>query len=145
VTPARGPQPSRLRRHTAWRAGLLTGLILIVGCEEPTTGTVTGMVTVDGSPAKNGSIAFFPVDGKSSTAGAEIVDGRYTAQVSFGESKVEIRVPKVLGERKLYDAPNSPMKTVLAESLPARYNDATELTLKVQPGENRKDYQLTTK
>jgi hypothetical protein len=124
---------------------MLVGVLLVAGCEEPTTGTVIGSVTVDGAPAKNGSIAFFPMDGKASTAGAEIVDGQYTAEVAFGQSKVEIRVPKVVGERKLYDAPNSPMKSVLAETLPAKYNDASELTLDVQPGENRKDFALTTK
>jgi hypothetical protein len=34
---------------------------------------------------------------------------------------------------------------MLAESLPPRYNDESELTLEVKPGENRKDYNLTTK
>jgi hypothetical protein len=124
---------------------LLLGLLCVSGCEEPTTGTVNGTVIVDGSPAKSGSIAYFPVDGKSTTAGAEIVEGQYKAEVPFGETKVEIRVPKIVGERKLYDAPNSPVKSVMAESLPARYNDASELTLNVKPGENRKDYNLTTK
>jgi hypothetical protein len=98
----------------------------------------------DSQPAKSGSIAFFPVDGKSITAGAEILDGEYTAEVPLGASKVEIRVSKVVGERKLYDAPNSPIKPLLAEALPARYNDETELRLDVQPGENRKDFELTT-
>jgi hypothetical protein len=124
---------------------VLGGAVFIAGCEEPTTGTVTGVVTVDGAPAERGAIDFFPADGKASTAGAEIVDGRYTAEVAFGQSKVEIRVPKVVGERKLYDAPNSPMKSVLAETLPAKYNDASELTIDVQPGENRKDFNLMTK
>jgi hypothetical protein len=140
-----GRQRKGIRFISRWRLALLASALFVIGCEEPTTGTVTGMITVDGAPAKNGSIAFFPVDGKAATAGAEIVDGRYTAQVAFGQSKVEIRVPKVVGERKLYDAPNSPMKSVLAESLPAKYNDASELTLDVKPGENRQDYSLTTK
>jgi hypothetical protein len=132
-------------RSSALCYAVLGGAIFIAGCEEPTTGTVTGMVTVDGAPAERGAIDFFPADGKASTAGAEIVDGQYTAQVAFGQSKVEIRVPKVVGERKLYDAPNSPMKPVMVESLPAKYNDASELTIDVQPGENRKDFVLTTK
>jgi len=130
------------------RAGCLLACLaatFLLGCAEPTTGLVTGTVTVDGAPAKSGSIAFFPVDGKSSTTGGEIVDGKYAVQVPFGASKVEIRVSKVVGEKKLYDTPDSPMKPLLAEALPARYNDATELTLDVQPGENRKDFDLSTK
>jgi hypothetical protein len=118
---------------------------LITGCAEPTTGTVTGAIKVDGAPAKTGSIAFFPTDGKSRTAGGEIVDGNYTAEVPLGVSKIEIRVPKVVGQKKLYDTPDSPIKPLLAESLPGKYNDATELTLEVRPGENRQDYDLSTK
>jgi hypothetical protein len=115
------------------------------GCQEPTTGDVRGVVTVDGAPAKSGSIAFFPVDGKSSTSGAEIIEGQYAADVPFGVHKVEIRVSKVVGEQKLYDTADSPIKPILAESLPARYNDETELTLEVKPGETRQDFELTTK
>jgi hypothetical protein len=120
-------------------------VLLLAGCAEPTTGEVTGTVTVDGSPAKEGSIAFFPVDGKSTTAGAAIIDGKYTATVPLGQAKVEIRVPKVVGQKKLYDTPDSPIKPLMDESLPPKYNDASELTIDVQPGEMQQDYDLTTK
>jgi hypothetical protein len=125
--------------------GVLAALVLASGCAEPTTGTVNGEILVDGSAPKSGSIAFIPVDGKGTTAGAEIVDGKYTAEASLGSMKVEIRVPKVVGQKKLYDTPDSPMKSLMAESLPARYNDATELVLEVKPGENRQDYDLATR
>jgi hypothetical protein len=127
------------------RAAWLFAVLLVPGCAEPTTGVVTGTVAVDGTPAKTGAIAFFPVDGKSSTAGAEIIDGQYTATVPLGTAKVEIRVSKKIGQKKLYDTPDSPVKDVLAETLPPKYNDASELTLDVQPGENRQDYDLSTK
>jgi hypothetical protein len=130
----------------AWRPSAALFMVLaIVGCAEPTTGVVTGTVTVDGTPAKEGSIAFFPVDRKSSTAGAAIADGKYTATVPLGQMKVEIRVPRVVGQKKLYDTPDSPLKPLMAESLPPKYNDASELTLDVQPGENQQDYELATK
>lgn len=128
--------------------GLLNGLLvflLLVGCGRANVGIVTGAVTVDGAPAKEGSIAFFPQDGKSQTSGAEIRDGRYTAQVPLGTAKVEIRVPEVVGQRKLYNTPNSPVMPLFEESLPAKYNDQTELTLHVRPGTNQQDYHLTTK
>ena len=123
----------------------LLAALLLTGCSDPTVGTVSGTVTVDGSPVKLGSIAFFPVDGRSSTSGAEIVDGQYTATVAPGTARVEIHVPKVIGQRKAYDTPDSPMMEIVGESLPAKYNDATELTLDVTPGEIRQDYELTTK
>jgi hypothetical protein len=125
-------------------AAALAIVFMIVGCSEQTIGTVRGTVSVDGSLAKEGSIAFFPVERKSPTSGAEIVDGQYTAQVALGTSIVEIRVPKVIGQKKLYNTANSPIQKLLAESLPAKYNDQSELTLEVQPGENLKNYELTT-
>jgi hypothetical protein len=126
-------------------AAFLLAACACIGCAKPTTGVVTGAVTVDGQPAKSGSIAFFPTDGKGASAGAEIVDGRYTAKAPFGTSKVEIRVPKVVGQKKLYDTADSPVKPLMDESLPARYNDQTELTVDVKPGETQKDFALSTK
>jgi hypothetical protein len=120
-------------------------LLFAVGCEKPTKGVVSGIVTVDDVPAKSGSIGFFPVDERSTTAGGEIVDGRYEAEVPFGKFNVEIRVPKVVGEKKLYNTPNSPIMPLLEESLPAKYNDQTVLTIDVGPGENRRDFQLSTR
>jgi hypothetical protein len=63
----------------------------------------------------------------------------------FGEAKVEIRVSKVVGQKKLYDTPDSPMKPLLAEVLPPKYNDQTTLTINVQRGENHQDFDLQTK
>lgn len=134
---------ARVHRHVGGM--LIALLVLSAGCAEPTTGVVTGTVAVNGTPAKEGSIAFFPTNGKSPTAGGEIVDGSYSATVPLGNCKVEIRVPKVVGQKKLYDTPDSPVKPLLAETLPAKYNDATELTLDVQPGTNQQDYDLATK
>lgn len=128
----------------AWSILLLVAL-LIAGCGKSNFGVVNGTVAVDGTPAKSGSIAFFPVDRKSSTAGSEIVDGRYMAKVALGTAKVEIRVPKVVGQKKLYATPDSPVKQVLAESLPRKYNDETELKLDVKPGKNVQDFELETK
>ena len=126
------------------RRAALVLLLLITGCEKPTKGMVSGTVLVDNVPAKSGSIAFFPVDERSTTAGGEIVDGQYAAEVPFGKFKVEIRVPKVIGQKKLYNTPNSPVMPLLEESLPVNYNDETELTIDVEPGENQRDFQLST-
>ena len=127
---------------------LKTTLLLIVfaaGCAEPTTGRVTGAVTVDGKSAELGSIALIPLDGRGSTAGAEIVDGRYEIEALFNQYKVEIRVPKIVGQKKLYDVADSPTRNVMAELLPRRYHDDTELRLEITPGETRRDFKLTTK
>ena len=116
------------------------------GCgPESKMATVTGSVTIDGKPAESGSISFVPVDGMSSTSGASIVDGKFTSEAPIGESKVEIRVPKVVGKKKLYDTPDSPVQNVMEEVLPAKYNESTELRLTAQKGKNEKNFELSTK
>ena len=108
-------------------------------------GTVTGSVTVDGEPAKVGEISFFAVDGRAPTAGAPIVDGKFTAQVKPGVCMVQIRVSKVVGKKKIYDTPDSPVREVWAEFLPAKYNDITQLKLEVKRCDNQQEYKLTSK
>jgi hypothetical protein len=136
-------QKQILRASSALASASL--VVLVCGCSEPTSGIVTGLVTVDGTAAKTGSIAFFPVNGQGATAGAVIADGRYEVTAPFGVMKVEIRVPRIVGEQKLYDTTDSPVRSRLTEALPARYNDATELQLEVQPGEMEQNFELTTK
>jgi hypothetical protein len=118
-----------------------------LGCskQDPNRGQVTGMVEVDGQPAAEGLITFLPVDGNSSRSEGEIVNGRYTVNAHVGPSKVAINVLKVVGQRKVYDTPNSPMTSVTKEALPPQYNDETTLTYDVKPGENEQNFSLKTK
>ena len=106
---------------------LVTACLVLAGCSKSNMGTVSGRVTVDGEPAKVGAIAFFAVDGRAPTAGAPIVDGQYKAQVKPGLCMVQVRVSKVVGRKKLYDTPTSPVREVWAEVLPPKYNDNTQL------------------
>jgi hypothetical protein len=124
---------------------LLLLLSLATGCADPNEATLGGTVSIDGQQAKEGSIAFFPVDGQARTTGAKIVDGKYTATVPLGKTRIEIRVPKVVGQRKLYDTPNSETQPILQEMLPAKYNNQSELELEIKPGKNEKNFELTTK
>jgi hypothetical protein len=134
-------------RFAARPAAIALALFAIsaVGCAEPTTGQITGTVTVDGQPAKEGAISFFPVSGRGKVSGGAIVDGKYSVEAALGEVKVEIRIPKVVGERKVYDTPDSPVMKTTEESLPARYHDESELRYTVEAGEHQKDYELTSK
>ncbi|HEV3387298.1 MAG TPA: hypothetical protein VG097_20940 [Gemmata sp.] len=114
--------------------------------EERLIAVVSGTVSVDGKPIEKGSISFLPVDGVGVTIGGSIEGGKYTlSRVPFGPAKVEIRVPKVTGKKKLYDTPDSPTRDTLSEVLPNKYNVATELRFNVQPGKNEKNWDLSTK
>jgi len=115
------------------------------GCSgDKTKARVTGTVTVDGKKAAEGAVTFIPLDGRAPTTGAMIENGKYSALVPFGLMRVEIRVPKVVGEKKLYDEPNSPTMPVKTESLPDKYNAKSELQLEVKPGGIARDFELTT-
>lgn len=123
---------------------LVFALTVIAGCGSPKDiGTVSGTVTIDGQPAEKGSITFMPMEGGNPSSGATIENGKYSASVWPGKSKVEIRVPKVVGETKLYNTPDSPVQQILTEVLPARFNDRTELELEVQLGKNEKNWELS--
>lgn len=128
------------------QAGLLVALALAVpGCsKDETKGQVVGTVIVDGKPAEKGAIAFIPIDGMSATSGGMIEDGEYSASVPFGKAKVQIRVPKKVGQRRLYDTADSPVQPIMKEALPEKYNENTELQIDVQPGVNRQNFSLET-
>lgn len=127
--------------------GLATFLSFSLGCsnQDPNRGQVTGTVEVDGQPAANGSISFTPIDGNTAATGGAIVDGRYVVDANIGPSKVAINIPKVVGERKLYNTPDSPKMPITEEALPPQYNEQTTLTHDVQSGPNEKNFSLKTK
>jgi hypothetical protein len=123
----------------------LAAISVSIGCgPKEGLGIVTGNVTVDGAPVETGKISFFPLGGIANPVGADVANGRYSIEAPLGESKVDIRVPVSVGEKRLYDTPDSPIKQILAESLPDKYNNESELRIVVQAGDNRKDFELST-
>jgi hypothetical protein len=96
-------------------------------------------------PLKEGDVRFVPADGKSQTTSAKIIDGEFTAQVPTGEMRVEISAPKVIGKRKMYDTPDSPVVDKVKELLPPRYNAKSELRLTVKSGVQEETFPLKSK
>lgn len=119
----------------------LLATVLVVGCggEDP-FGELSGTVSYDGKPINDGAITFIPDNGP--TAGCVIKDGRYVAKVALGPTKVKISGSNLVGHKKVYDTPDSPVMPVMAEVVPAKYNQATELRYDVQPGKQTKDFDL---
>lgn len=126
--------------------GFAVVALLLAGCSSPEgVGTVSGEVTFDGQPLKDGVIRFVPSDGKTPTVSCSIVNGRYTGEVPLGPKKVEISASKVVGKRKMYDTPDSPTVDKVAELLPPRYNVQSELSMTVKPGKQEQRYDLKSK
>lgn len=121
-------------------------LAVFAGCGpgDPTV-PVKGEVTLDGQPLAEGAIQFIPVDQQSQTAGGTIQAGRFEFRSPPGKMKVEITAPKVVGKRKAYDTPDSPMVDVVKELLPAKYNVNSELTVDVERNKERYDFPLKSK
>ena len=111
----------------------VASLLMFVGCSsEPTRVNVKGKVTLDGKSIQNGVVEFVPVDGKTPTGkGGIITDGQYTADLVPGDVLVKIRSSKVVGKRKRYDTPDSPLDDVTEEAIPKKYNEATTLKEKI--------------
>jgi hypothetical protein len=123
------------------------GLLLITGCssDAPPARTVTGEVTLDNQPLAEGNIQFRPIAGDATTAGAPIKDGKFTAELPLAKMRVEITASKVVGQRKAYDAPNSPVVDEVVELIPRRYNSQSELTLDVQSTTETARFDLKSK
>lgn len=108
--------------------------VFLAGCgsSDPRV-AVTGKVTLDGTPVENGAITFTPQDGKAPTVSGTIQDGAYSARVHPGKVEVRIVAPKVVGKRKAYPTPDSPLVDIVQESIPPKYNVKSELLADIPP------------
>jgi hypothetical protein len=108
-------------------------------------GTVSGTVALDGQPLKSGTIRFDSSDGRTAAADATIVDGKFNVTLPPGDKRVSITSPKVIGKKKMYDTPDSPVYDVTEELLPKRYNAQSTLTMIVTADAQEKEFSLTSK
>jgi len=125
------------------RAAFAALLVLsAVGCGGPAVSTVTGTVTVDGQPLKEGLIRFEPTGPNARPTDVPILDGKYTVTLLPGEAKVSIRANKVVGKTKMYDTPDSPTVDKTVELIDAEFNDNSTLRLTVTSGPQTKDWEV---
>jgi hypothetical protein len=118
----------------------------VAGCAtEPQKSLVSGTVTLDAKPLKEGIIRFVPTDGNAPTTDGPIVAGRFSVPVLPGDKTVQISAPKVVGKRRMYDTPDSPEVDEVEELIPAHYNVRSQLTLKVEQGPQEKAFDLKSK
>jgi hypothetical protein len=126
-------------RHFGWIVAVaLAACSLACGCS-PATSTVTGNVTLDGQPLEKGIIAFSAAEGAAPPVTADIVDGKYSAEMVAGKKHVQLSASKVIGTRK-NDSPGAPPDEILEEQIPPKYNSESKLEFDVQPGSNAKDW-----
>jgi hypothetical protein len=143
----------QMQRFSVWLIGA-PALAILAGCGDANLpGEVSGRVTVDGqAPATGSSINFVPLGESTAGTGGGMLsaDGSYTTRLAPGKYKVEIRVPRPVGGAvRPASGPGSEGPGAgggfIEESLPAKYNDQSELTLDVQAGSNQKDWEVSAR
>ena len=102
---------------------------------------VDGEIKFEGEPIEKGNILFAPSDGTGPTAGGEITNGQFSISVPPGLKRIEVRSPKVVGQRKVSEGPVSPSE-VMEERIPSTYNRKSTLTKEIQMPQTRIDLDL---
>ncbi|MFO0864643.1 MAG: hypothetical protein U0744_08340 [Gemmataceae bacterium] len=124
--------------------GCLASMLALLGCPEsgPQKAPVKGTVTLDGTKLESGSMQFMSAENKVPSSAFTIKDGEFMGEAYVGPMKVLVSAQKVVGKKKVYDTPDSPVKDITKELIPDRYNTKTELTAEVKPGPNAFEFAL---
>lgn len=132
-------------------AATSTFLLLISGCggesvkDAPKLGTVTGKVTLDGSPLAGATVTFTTADNRTSI-GTTDASGIYkpthgpVAGVVIGENTVKI-TPTIKREHDQ----EGKVQEIPSANIPAEYNTETKLKATVKSGANTFDFELKSK
>lgn len=127
---------------------VLVGLSLMSGCggsDGPETVSISGNVTLDGSPVMDGEIIFRPSGGSGRTDAAKIVNGEFEAEVVTGSKRVEIRAIREVEGAVEQTLETGEVGTEVEQYIPEKYNDKSELTADVEAsGETVFDFWLVS-
>ena len=131
------PQPSAVKG--GWALAVL-GVLLLAGCsrgDRPSLGLVSGTVTLDGKPLAGARVIFEPVEGGRASTASTDNEGRYELIYIRTDKGAKVGPHNV----RIF-AGNSEQGR--AEVVPARYNLQTTLRVEVKPGENERNFELTS-
>jgi hypothetical protein len=133
-------------RITAQCSSAMLLIIFACGCNRASSVyEVTGVVTLDGQPLKDGEVLFSAADNTSSSAG-KIQAGRYRLEAAAGSHTVIIN--SSVKERNPHpQPPGAPRgdEWYYKSLIPTRYNDKTTLTTEVEArDDNERNFELTT-
>jgi len=130
--------------RTLARAASLILLFAGLGCGGSTT-TVSGEVSLDGTPVENGTITFEPADQKGPVMGGPITNGRYVVTGPPGKKNVLVTASRPTGKKIPAGSP-APPGTMVDEIRvfppPGKHHEPKEVDLK--SGVNAFSVQLTS-
>lgn len=135
---------SHVRQRDRFMVSLLLTMLAGCGGSGKTLHKISGEVTFDGEPVESGSMQFIPESG--TPEGCNINDGKYTAKVSPGKTKVKIYASKPHPTKKTPNAdPSKPDLPLMVEYIPRKYNENTELSITVEKDGETHDFRLSPK
>ena len=130
-------------------ASCATAALVAVGCSNagPELAQVRGRITLDGKPLRDAAVMFVPETGRPATARTDL-DGVYELAYTQGNRGAllgthEVRIstyrPGYEGE-----TPEGVRRSITErpERVPARYNEESELSVEVTPGNNEFNFDL---
>jgi hypothetical protein len=118
-------------------------LMAVSGCGDNSTLSVTGQVTFDGTPIKEGRILFRQVDGEQRAYSALITNGSYTVQCPPGKMRVEITASRPVPGK--FDKSNGAPEPVGEMYVPEQYNAKSTLTAEVSSSNRSFPFDLKSK
>ena len=114
----------------------------VAGCGDsgPPTYPLKGTVTFAGEPLPKGSLTLIPQSSTARTTVAEIVDGKYSTELTEGEWTVNIQAVRETGPviPALREAPRE-------QYIPAKYNRESKLSVSVPSDQAEHDFALEAK
>jgi hypothetical protein len=118
--------------------------LVLFGCGGPETHTVTGRITLDGSPLRDALVAFVPASEEGTWAcGRTDSDGRYKLEQGADvEGTTAGRYTVRITTLREGNAEADPPIPFLPETVPTKYNLQSELTAVVTPQDTAFDFNL---
>lgn len=129
-----------VRFRAAW---VVFAVAVVAGCSSsagPKLYPVSGKVTFEGEPVKEGRITFKVGGTAGKGYSAEIKDGAYSAQIEPGKAVVEVTASRLIPGK--FDTSNGTKEPVGEMYIPAKYNSATKLSAEIKPQSNDVPFDL---
>ncbi|QDT52712.1 hypothetical protein Pan44_07240 [Caulifigura coniformis] len=137
-----------MKRSILSLAALLGFVISGCGADGPDIGSVTGVVTLDGRPVEGAMIYFEPVKGGRSSTALTDTEGKYELKyigdrmgALLGDHQV--RITKF--RKAIQDDHGKVTDKGMPEQFPKTANSESNLTAKVEPGDNVYDFAVVSK
>jgi len=132
---------------------LVAAAVLAAGCGPAGRGTLSGSVTLDGTPLALGGIALEPLPGGAGQAtGGLVRDGRYElvgkASPRVGTYRVRITASPTATGRTVPDPtrpPGSLAPELIGGTVAPRFNTETTLSVEIAAGPNTADFAVASK